>query len=108
MCCHPTHPLTHLTPFASSVLKYSTGTSFTMGHTLHLKRLPPSTHWQKGFMYVLQRLQRMMPWLPRGMTGTGRPSASSAMGRTITPSGSCHLRSTIYGVTTSCALSVVL
>jgi hypothetical protein len=90
--CRVCRPPTHRSPFASRVLKYSTGTSFSMGHTLHLKRRPPSTQVQKGFMYVRQRLQRTMPWLPRGMTGTERPAASSAMGRTMTPSGSCHLR----------------
>jgi hypothetical protein len=31
------------------------------------------------------------------MTGTLRPTASSAIGRTMMPSGSCHLRSTKAG-----------
>jgi hypothetical protein len=37
-------------PLPSSVEKYSTGASFSMAHTLHLKRRPPSAHVQKGFM----------------------------------------------------------
>jgi hypothetical protein len=68
-----------------------------MLHTLHLKRRPPSTHVQNGFMYVRQRLQRTMPWLPSGITGTLRPMASSAIGRTIMPRGSCHLQSSNAG-----------
>jgi hypothetical protein len=79
-----------------------------MQHTLHLKRRPPSTQEQNGFMYVLQRLQRTMPWLPSGMTGTLRPTASSAIGRTMMPSGSCHLRSTKAGTASADASNTML
>lgn len=37
-------------PLPSRVLKYSTGASFSMVHTLHLNRRPPSAHCMKGFM----------------------------------------------------------
>mmetsp|Transcript_4852 Transcript_4852/g.17039 ORF Transcript_4852/g.17039 Transcript_4852/m.17039 type:complete len:231 (-) Transcript_4852:752-1444(-) len=100
--------MSRLTPEASVVQKYSTGTSLKEPHTLHFHLLPPSTNWTKGLTYVLHCLQRMMPATPKLTTGTG--SSTSAKGWMMAADGRhhCFLSSTEFGMALVASLTNLL